>query len=422
MADQDAQAQINHAVPTPPPPPLFTLDLGANGGVLAPTSIEEAVGWIQAEISFWDWVNGHRHRNGGQDQGLRSAYSSLHQALNTLQQAEGFRSSNFGHFQALVVQAQNHLQAALLSTNLPHSATPLAKQIAAYRTAHGDHAANYFASVFVPPQGEHTFRPEGLDGWRGFLEGLNARFGAMTESHLDPSAQATHLALDELRAKAEALLGEKKQVYEALHRDYRSLTEAVGLRKDEQSDAFDEAQTARDDEFNELKRRHQAEMAALQAKFNTEMTLRAPVAYWEKKGEKHKQNMWIAGVLSVLALIATPAALAFWIHDVLKDTPVDKAPASWRLAILALVGLFAVWAVRLLVRIYLSQVHLATDAAERVVMVKTYLALLEGDKLPEQEDRQMILQALFRPATDGIVKDEGIPPGALEVLTRNGKG
>jgi hypothetical protein len=47
--------------------------------------------------------------------------------------------------------------------------------------------------------------------------------------------------------------------------------------------------------------------------------------------------------------------------------------------------------------------------------------LLEGDRLANKEDRQLILTALFRPAADGIVKDEGIPPSMLEFLTRQGK-
>jgi hypothetical protein len=55
-------------------------------------------------------------------------------------------------------------------------------------------------------------------------------------------------------------------------------------------------------------------------------------------------------------------------------------------------------------------------------MARTYLSLLEGDRLASKEDRQLILQALFRPTSDGIVKDEGIPPSALEFLTRQSKG
>lgn len=64
---------------------------------------------------------------------------------------------------------------------------------------------------------------------------------------------------------------------------------------------------------------------------------------------------------------------------------------------------------------------LASAPAERVVMARTYLSLLEGDRLASKEDRQLILQALFRPALDSIVKDEGVPFSLAEVLTRTGR-
>lgn len=44
------------------------------------------------------------------------------------------------------------------------------------------------------------------------------------------------------------------------------------------------------------------------------------------------------------------------------------------------------------------------------------------EHLASNEDRQLILQALFRPASDGIVKDEGLPPSMFEFLTRQSKG
>lgn len=53
--------------------------------------------------------------------------------------------------------------------------------------------------------------------------------------------------------------------------------------------------------------------------------------------------------------------------------------------------------------------------------VQTYLSLMEGEHLASRNDRQLILQALFRPASDGLVKDEGVPFSLAEVITRQGK-
>ena len=78
----------------------------------------------------------------------------------------------------------------------------------------------------------------------------------------------------------------------------------------------------------------------------------------------------------------------------------------------------AFWFIRLLVRIFLSHIHLENDAAERVTMAKTYLALIRDGSFEGKDNIGTILAALFRPTGDGIVKDEGLPPTAMEWLTK----
>ena len=88
------------------------------------------------------------------------------------------------------------------------------------------------------------------------------------------------------------------------------------------------------------------------------------------------------------------------------------------IGLLTVAATMGVWLIRLLVRNYLSHVHLAHDAAERVAMMQTYLALIEEGKLQDEGHRNLILQALFRPASSGIVKDDASPPFMAEWLKR----
>jgi hypothetical protein len=74
-----------------------------------------------------------------------------------------------------------------------------------------------------------------------------------------------------------------------------------------------------------------------------------------------------------------------------------------------------VWTIRVLVRSMLSESHLATDASARSAMAHTYLALSK-ERQAEQEDRAIVLAALFSPVSDGLIKDDGMPilsPAAL---------
>jgi hypothetical protein len=78
----------------------------------------------------------------------------------------------------------------------------------------------------------------------------------------------------------------------------------------------------------------------------------------------------------------------------------------------------AFWIGRVLLRIYLSNQHLATDAEERMTMVMTFLAMARKKVLADT-DRPLILAPLFRPGSDGIVKDDTSPDTALAALLGN---
>lgn len=409
-----------NTTPEPRPEPLFSLDLKDNGGLFAPTSLAEVNTWIQQEVSFWSWLNGSR-AGGNHDQGIKQALNQLNQAQNSANQAQQHKDSNPQHYQNQLTQIRSQLEEVFVRQRLPHSSTPQAKRIEDYRKGAGDHPASFFASVFVPPQQGHHFQPQELVGWRGLIEGLVERYG-LTSAPAKGRKQASEQSFEQLRVKAEALLGEKTTAYDALHRDYSALADSIKTAADQQKTDFDAAQAKRDGDFEKLVNEHKQEMENLRKTFREEIALRAPATYWEDKRKEHDRLSKITGAISFAGIAGAAGGLGWLIHDLLRSATPGAAPEAWRVAMLVLIGLFAVWGVRLVVRMFLSHLHLATDAAERVVMARTYLSLLEGDRLASKEDRQLILQALFRPTSDGIVKDEGIPPSALEFLTRQSKG
>jgi Family of unknown function (DUF6161) len=406
-------------LPTPQPAPLFTLNLEGNGGVFAPTSPQQANAWLQREQDLWSWLNSRDH--GAHEQGLRQALSQLNQALSHTQQAPQYKDSNPQQYQQLISEIENLARNVFTHRRLPHSSAPLAKRIETYRTDAGDRAASFFASVFVVPQQGTHFQPQDLLGWRGLTEGLIERFN-LVHAPQKSRKQAAEQSFEQLRGRAEELVGEKTEAYEALHRDYILLAEKIRSVADEHAAEFAAMQTKRDSEFENQAAEHKREMENLRKTFREEIALRAPADYWEKKRLGHMRASGITGGLSFGSIIIAAVLLGWLSHDLLRTTATATPPEAWRVAVLLLIGVFAVWAVRLVVRMFLSHLHLSTDAAERVVMIRTYLSLLEGDRLASKEDRQLILQALFRPASDGIVKDEGIPLSLAELLTRTGKG
>ena len=404
----------------PPQEALFVLDLGGNGGLVAPASLDDLEDWVKREASQWSWLDSADVR-GNHDQGLRNAIGQLSQAAEYVRTARQRERSDKESASGLVTAARDTLKDLYLKRGFPHSDSPVGIRIAAYRQHAGDHAGHFYAAVFVPPATGHHFQPQALEGWRGLAEGLAERFRIADEAS-SGRAQAVEEAFERLRVKAETLVSEKSLVYDELHRNYASVADSIQSTANRHASEFDDAQVDRNSAFKTLEEAHRDGMESLRKTFREEIALRAPAEYWESKRAGHVRLSWITGVLSFGGIAGATALLWQLVHDLLGKAAAGAAPEAWRIALLALVGVFAVWAVRLVVRMFLSQLHLSTDAAERVVMVRTYLSLLEGDRLAGKDDRQLILQTLFRPASDGIVKDEGLPPSMFEFLTRQPKG
>lgn len=411
----DKAKDIHRAVPEP----LFKLELGGNGGTLAPTSIEMLLNWARHEQESWRWLANIGFASHVQK--LHEGYTILSQAVNDATQAHQYWASNPGHAKGLVENVRLHLSEAFIARQLPHTSTPLAKRIQSLQEASGAQAASAFAGVMTEPVNSSvSFQPTNLAALRGAVEGI-------LERHLLPASSAKarkaagEKSFDELRGRAELLVGEKTLMLDALHRQFESLADTIETTSDAQTQDFSNAQTGRAEEFSRLTDEHTKSMLALQKAFREEMALRAPAEYWRTKQTGHRKWAVVAGTLSFVGIAGAATWLGLQIHDVLNATKPGEVPPTWRIALLALIGVFSVWALRLLVRMFLSHLHLLSDAGERVVMVQTYLSLLEGGQLVGTEDRHLILQALFRPASDGIVKDEGVPLSIAELLTKTGK-
>lgn len=155
--------------------------------------------------------------------------------------------------------------------------------------------------------------------------------------------------------------------------------------------------------------------------FREFMQLQGPVEYWQAKSGEHATNRTNARkrmvtffVLLTALLVVAFTCAGYIIADL--HEPGQREPVALYLLIsggLAVVSTLGFWMGRILTKLYLSEHHLKTDADERAVMAKTYLALTKVGAATESE-KQIILAALFRSGSDGIVKDDGPPDIGLQ--------
>lgn len=164
--------------------------------------------------------------------------------------------------------------------------------------------------------------------------------------------------------------------------------------------------------FKSFLERSDAEKTATLAAFRDFMATQASVSYWTDKATKHHQRVqWLArrAIFLGFSVVAILICLIIDIFGFYGQVGRD-APFWWQVGAGVVVATFGIWFVRVIVQLIYSNVHLSSDAEERVAMIQTYLAMLKDQEMPLKEDHKLlVLQSLFRPAATGAVKDDGSP-------------
>lgn len=164
--------------------------------------------------------------------------------------------------------------------------------------------------------------------------------------------------------------------------------------------------------------------------YEKHMSLRASVDYWSNQATDHRSKGKQAFTCLIGFTIFT--VLFFLISGIYllnSATPDELKISAFSLSyghaikaiIFALTLSFLVWIIKLSNKTWHIHKHLEHDANERVTMMKTYLALASEEKNLKENDVELILSSLFRPAYDGIIKDDTAPRSLADVFFREGK-
>ncbi|WP_417464976.1 hypothetical protein [Kordiimonas sp.] len=155
--------------------------------------------------------------------------------------------------------------------------------------------------------------------------------------------------------------------------------------------------------------------------------------YWEKKYRRHDiksravlrqfQERSVCGAISIFIIVVLLGLLhaCFPAYFSNLSSDVSLLPFGWSLvtAFLTFTPLFLfIWHLRTLHASAKMHRLYAEDAQMRSTMIAVYLALMKQESnAVKKEDRALLLNAILRPL-EGGQKDDGPPPGLLELLTR----
>ncbi|KTD07190.1 DUF6161 domain-containing protein [Legionella jamestowniensis] len=212
--------------------------------------------------------------------------------------------------------------------------------------------------------------------------------------------------------------------FEEIIEDHQEIIKSLHQRKED----IEKEIATQIDAFKEVIESSKQQAKELEKIYRTKLSLEAPVIYWKDKQKAHKRNMWLFGGLTVFTTIGF-ILLFFQFSNLFNSEASIQIPflpntytPLWIMSKLLLISFVSLWLIRLFSKIYIANMHMSQDAHERIAMLKTYLAMMkEPESSCVKENQDIILNALFRPTTYGLIKDEGpILPQELSIKNLRG--
>jgi len=394
----------------------FRLDLGDNGVVTLQG--DEVFQWIDAERGAWAFV-------AGPEPTLAQRY---HEALSLLQWAvprEG--ASRAQEFQEAYRQLVHHqsLKGIFVLSLRKHGDETAAAALAHFSGTNVTDPTNTrvlqgVALAVAYEQGWGDARPAVTAGFESLHHDIRAwweqarsdiQAGSLMVGQLrkDVAEQQERLAgaLDAMRAEADGVVAKlNAESQAALASATSGFNTAVGTYNKSMSDLVEGSRE---------------QMASIERSYEDKLALAAPVTYW---GSRRGIHLKLAGVFGAVFLLAL--GLGGWaLYEALgllmpEPVSADRIPIG-KIAESLVIVTFTLWMLRTLARIFFSNLHLGIDAGQRAIMVQTYLSLLRDSAGLTEDGKKLMIEALFRPASTGIVKDDASPPWAWTALFRKGE-
>jgi hypothetical protein len=416
---------------TEKPQAYLSVDFGEQGGQMTWTSHDEATKWVTKLLNDWAWVS--QPSQNVTQRTWELIHRSLNPVIESLQRALNYRNQNNSQADAELGSAKSTLENFIRGNTwlLPHSAQRH------FVEALKDSGLPLEAALIVAS----WFRVD-MSGVpiQQFVKAM--LYWELNERGIKDRVKSESATLKRLAGDMQTQLTQYQEAERIQSAVFDSTHKNTLEQTTQQQADFEATQQLRDTSWNKQLTDTQAELTLLKETYDKHMALAAPVDYWETKRKRHSIWSLVSGVAIVICMFVAAFSLHTELQSLGKTVTAEKilptlsansqpaatttlqtiaeTSAAWHLGSFILLATLSFWFIRLLVRIFLSSLHLENDASERVTMAKTYLALLRNGNLPSGDSINTILAALFRPSGDGIVKDEGVPPTTLDWFTKLG--
>ncbi len=180
---------------------------------------------------------------------------------------------------------------------------------------------------------------------------------------------------------------------------------------------------AKRSELDDLIEKSRQDLLALHNQYETYLVLQGPSRHWRSVASR-ATKIAIAAFIVFAALLAVPA-LTIWRHwdsvVAFLDHVIEESRGTFSIASLVVftIPFFAyAWVLKHVSRVFNQNLLIGADAEHRRVMAVTFLGLARRKSVGiGEEDRTLVLNALFRPSPL-TPQDDGPPAGLIELMSK----
>lgn len=385
---------------------LMTIDLKKNGGKKSFYTADEISQWISKEVEFYDWFADARKA----DQNCPFIIDYINKALrivdNGLSAILSASDSDKLHF---INTLKTNIENYYLTGNVIHSTSSegvFLKKLLDSDVVVACYALGYLIGR-IPSQSQLSSK-----AFKGYMDAWAFKSGINSKSIEKEVLDNLH---NEWLEKADAFNTNQQELTNKFEEIHKKIETEADAQVAEHLELINQNKIALTNFIDESNQR----LKNIEEAYDKHMALQSSVEYWTGRMSYHanKSNTYsrlvvLLGLLGVSVIILL--SNIFFSTDV---TEVIKKGGSvkfsdlplWEISVFIFSISIIIWIERVFVRLTLSQLHLETDAGERVVMAKTYIAMLREGQAPKDDDRKLILASLFRPNTTGIINDDALP-------------
>lgn len=178
----------------------------------------------------------------------------------------------------------------------------------------------------------------------------------------------------------------------------------IQVQYDEKVSELAEFQKSIDD----WQKEKQTKIKDLQETYENKLALEAPERLWKKRSKEHQllAKKWTRFLIhAVIALIFALVGLVVVIHTYFNSIQSELPFISESFILISVISFF-IYIVRILIKIVMSNHHLATEYKQKAALTRFYQSLTKAGTDISKEERLIIINSLFSKVETGLVKTD----------------